>query len=178
MKTLIVSPDTRSLQLRQVPDSALLTGGRPLFLREEGTEVSLCVMPAVRIGRLGLGVSERFASRYYDAATLVALNIGSGGPAVMTDADLIADNALVVGSWLPVPEGPVAVRGDGGRVSAEWTGLRDAFDRAVSAVSSRSTLKTGDIIALTEPCLPGVYGPRQRAEWTLGGATALSFKII
>lgn len=55
MKTLIVGPEpSQALHVRQVPDSALLTGGRPLFLRDEVHKVELTVMPAMRVSRLGL----------------------------------------------------------------------------------------------------------------------------
>lgn len=174
MKTLLVSLTTGKLQLRQVPDSALLTGGRPLFLPEHLTGTDLTVLPAVRISRLGLAVSERFADRYFDAATLVALNVPLSGA---DETDFVADNALVVGQWQPLPADgtwTAALPGDPATASMR---LHDSFVAAVSAVSQRSTLKTGDIIAL----LPGITtihaGINDRVELTLNDSKVLDFKI-
>lgn len=177
MKTLLtnLSPG-RPVQLRQVPDSALLTGGRPLFLREGQEEVALTVMPAVRISRLGLAIAPKFARRYYDAATLVALNTGAGAGNTLTDNDLVADNALTVGGWLPVPESgewEVATPLGG----TELWNISDSFERAISAISERTTFKTGDIVVLTE-FATGLRAPlNSHPEWALNGARALSFKI-
>ena len=174
MKTLLVSLTTGKLQLRQVPDSALLTGGRPLFLPEHLTGTDLTVLPAVRISRLGLAVSERFADRYFDATTLVALNVPLSGA---DETDFVADNALVVGQWQPLPADgtwTAALPGDPAIASMR---LHDSFVAAVSAVSQRSTLKTGDIIAL----LPGITtihaGINDRVELTLNDSKVLDFKI-
>ena len=151
MKTLLVSLTTGKLQLRQVPDSALLTGGRPLFLPEHLTGTDLTVLPAVRISRLGLSGAD--------------------------ETDFVADNALVVGQWQPLPADgtwTAALPGDPAIASMR---LHDSFVAAVSAVSQRSTLKTGDIIAL----LPGITtihaGINDRVELTLNDSKVLDFKI-
>ncbi|MDE6269352.1 MAG: hypothetical protein K2M12_00665 [Muribaculaceae bacterium] len=176
MKTLIVSPESHPLHLRQVPDSALLTGDRPLFMRQDADSLELTLMPAAVVCRLGLGVEPRFAARYYDAMVLVALNC-PGAPAEATDADLVADNSLVVGRRLPVPEGPVRVSCPDG-TELRWDGLRGAFDRAICAVAERSTLKTGDIIALDHPCATQRVPAGKKLIWTADGETALCVKII
>ena len=51
------------------------------------------------------------------------------------------------------------------------------FDEAVSAVSRRSTLKTGDIIVLAQPC--GRYEARLGSwpRWSIDSTPALGFKI-
>ena len=72
MKTLIVS-DPSVPTLRQVPDSALLTGGRPLFLQEGCTGARLVVMPAVRICRLGLSIGRCITSGYLAGKHAAAL---------------------------------------------------------------------------------------------------------
>ncbi|MDE6486026.1 MAG: hypothetical protein K2L76_00805 [Muribaculaceae bacterium] len=173
MKTLLVSLATGRLALRQVPDSALLTRNLPLFLPEGRTDARLRVMPAVRISRLGLAVPEKFAGRYFDSATLTALNVPSL-PA--EDTDLVADNALVAGEWGEVPDdGRWTVEsGDGRR--AEWN-LADTFVRAVAAVSERSTLKTGDIIALADFTIDVDARTDERVALGLNGRQVLNFKI-
>lgn len=176
MKTLIVSPDSLPLRLRQVPDSALLTGDRPLFLRDDADGLRLVLMPAVVVSRLGLGVEPQFASRYYDAMTLVALN-SPADAAHADEADLVADNALVVGRRLPLPGAAVRVACPDG-TELRWDGLAGAFDRAICAVARRSTLKTGDIIALDAPCAVQQVAAGRKLVWTVDGDTALCVKII
>lgn len=175
MKTLIVDSRADSLRVRQVPDSALLTGGRPLFLREEMAAVRFVVMPAVRVSRLGLGVNLKFAPRYYDAMTLVALNAGSGN--VPAEEDLIADNALVVGEWTDLPDNSASPEVTVSGRHFLWPALRPGFDRAISAVSQRSTLKTGDIIVLSDPAVGTEAGPDTRLQCALDNRTVLNFKI-
>lgn len=173
MKTLLVSLATGRLALRQVPDSALLTRNLPLFLPEGRAEARLRVMPAVRISRLGLAVPERFAGRYFDAATLTALNVPGLPP---DDTDLVADNALVAGEWGEVPcAGAWTAESSAGAV-AEWA-VSDTFVRAVSAVSARSTLKTGDIIALADFALDLEAPVDGRVTLSLNGRQVLNFKI-
>lgn len=176
MKTLLVSSSPQ-LQLRQVPDSALLTGGRPLFLREGLEEAALTVMPSVRICRLGLAIAPKFARRYYDAATLVALNMSANPDSeALTDNDLVADNALIVGEWLPVPESGEWEVATPLETTEQWH-IADRFEQAIAAISERSTFKTGDIVVLTD-FMTGARSPlNSRTEWTLNGSRALSFKI-
>lgn len=178
MKTLIVRLDDnlRLISLRQVPDSALLLGARPMFLPEEAGGVSLRAMPAVRISRLGLAIAPQFAARYYDAATVVAMRVPDDG-SEPSDIDLVADNALAVGSWLPLPENA------GWRLTApdgkthDIAAPREAFAGAISQISARTTFKTGDIVAL-DIAQPPVHAPLDsRPAWLLDGTEALRFKI-
>jgi len=176
MKTLITRiADDRTTYLRQVPDSALLYGGRPLFLPENSAGAHLHVMPAVRISRLGLAIGRKFASRYYDAATLVALNC-INAPESADDADLVADNALVVGTWTDVPADGLwhVTAPDGQRL--DWN-LQGEFDNAVACLSRRSTFKTGDIVVLGAFSHPATTPQNSRPQWALNGNVILNFKI-
>lgn len=181
MKTLIVtlSPAGAGLDaISQVPDSALLTGGRPLFLREDREAAWFDLMPAVRISRLGLGVSRRFAPRYFDAATVVALNLPSPQATLpLPDTALVADNALITGHWHPVPQQPQWIIEAGGRrLELDMEG---AFEQAIEAVTERSTIKTGDIIVLPpRESLRVEVRAGHHAACTLQGLNTLDFKVI
>ncbi|MDE6498938.1 MAG: hypothetical protein K2L21_09800 [Muribaculaceae bacterium] len=181
MKTLIVTlnPSGEGLDaISQVPDSALLTGGRPLFLRDDRDTAWLELMPAVRISRLGLGVSRRFAPRYFDAATIVALNLPSPDARLpLPDTLLVADNALITGNWQPVPQQPLWVIESGSHsLTLDMAG---AFEQAIEAVTERSTIKTGDIIVLPpRKHLRIEVSPGRHAACTLQGLGALDFKVV
>ena len=51
-------------------DSSLLKDKKPLFLPEELGRIDYETELVVRICRLGKGISQRFAHRYYDAVTV------------------------------------------------------------------------------------------------------------
>ena len=179
MKTLILKLSPAGIDtLCQVPDSALLTGGRPLFLREDREAAWLELMPAVRISRLGLGVSRRFAPRYFDAATIVALNLPSAEAALpLPDTLLVADNALITGHWMPVPpETQWIIESEGRSIAPDMAG---AFEQAIEAVTELSTIKTGDIIVLPpRERLRIAVTPGHHATATLQGLPAIDFKVV
>ena len=52
------------------PDSAVIQKGKPFFLPDYSKRVEYETELVVRICRLGKNISQRFASRYYDAVTL------------------------------------------------------------------------------------------------------------
>ena len=178
MKTLIVHKADYS-NLRQVPDSALLTGGRPLFLPEECDGVVLSVLPAVRISRLGLGINEKFAGRYFDSATLVAVPMPSGCVS-LSEIDLVADNAMVIGEWQPLPSSHECrwqVECPDGTM-VEWL-LEGVFEKVISGISRRTTFKTGDILAIQDavPNASATVSLGSKPCWKLNGADTLCFKI-
>ena len=51
-------------------DSALLKNHKPFFLPDWTERVDYEAQLVVRISRLGKGIPERFAHRYYDAVTV------------------------------------------------------------------------------------------------------------
>ena len=52
------------------PDSALLKDGKPFFIPDFSNEVHYETELVVKICRLGKNISERFAHRYYEEATV------------------------------------------------------------------------------------------------------------
>lgn len=59
--------------MRVFPDSALLKGGKPVFLPYEEHEYRLSVGVALVIGKLGKGFAPRFADRYVNHVAPVAV---------------------------------------------------------------------------------------------------------
>lgn len=176
MKTLLATAGLRGAQsIRQVPDSALLLGGRPLFLEEDEQQAHMLLMPAVRISRLGLAIGERFAARYFDAATVVALRT-RGGRIQPDETDLIADAALAVDIWQPLPDNGMWEVGmpDGSRI--EWN-TAGVFERMLSEISARTTFKTGDILVAASLHTEATLAPGGKSEILLNGTPTLRLKI-
>ena len=92
-----------------LPETAQLRNERPLFLPDFANPAQVQLYLSVRICRLGRSISERFAHRYYDAATVIphfsaptaneAENSGTQHP---TAAAAGFDNALPTGRFIPI----------------------------------------------------------------------------
>lgn len=128
-------------------DSALSQGNHPLFL-PDGIRWKGFVRPAIRIDRLGMNISERFARRYYGHATAVYHLT----PADMPAAEIYQamDRAINIGSWLPL-EGhrTISLSCPKGETIADFDSLN--ADKAIAALSSLMTLKMGDIVIFDRP---------------------------
>ena len=89
-------------------DSALLKDKKPLFLPEELGRIEYETELVVRICRLGKGIPQRFAHRYYDAVTVgidfTARDLqrklrDAGQPWELSKG---FDGAAAIGEWVPV----------------------------------------------------------------------------
>lgn len=146
MKTILVG--TNPMQISLYADSAVGRDVQPLFI--PGIEGDWCVtlVTAYRVGRLGKSVPEKYAERYIDAVSTVAL---------MHPASLKPEAGSVPG-WLSIMDSAVTA----GRWLTEWNaaaGITDAA-RALSMASAHATVKTGDVIVpdgagRTYPLTPG-----------------------
>ena len=89
-------------------DSSLLKDKKPLFLPEELGRIDYETELVVRICRLGKGISQRFAHRYYDAVTVGIDFTARDLQRKLCEAgqpwDLCKgfDGAAAIGEWVPV----------------------------------------------------------------------------
>lgn len=89
-------------------DSALLKGGKPFFLPDGLGRIDYETELVVRICRLGKGIPEKFAHRYYDAVTLgidfTARDLQRRLRAAGQPWELCKgfDGAAAIGTWLPL----------------------------------------------------------------------------
>lgn len=171
------------------PDSSEILRANPLFVPDDELWQATLWL-AVRVSRLGMKVAPRFASRYYDAVSLVAHPRHCITP---TQCEYTRDGAAIRGTDLPVPEGPIAIsltndagNGDSdGQSDGDTTLLRiegdilvRLADTAVATVSLLHTIKTGDLICLPldispiTPLEPGLTMPLN-----INGTRALTLKI-
>lgn len=133
-------------------DSAIVWPGHPLFLPDFDANWSARIMLAFRISRLGKGVAEKFASRYFDAMTLALLP-----QSVVLDNELQAtgrqtglcgcfDGAVAMGQWLELPADDAPLRVSVGDITDTIQAPLSGAAQAIAALSHYSTIKTGDIV--------------------------------
>lgn len=140
-------------------DSSLLKDHKPFFIPDDLGRIEYETEVVVRINKLGKTVSERFASRYYDAVT-----VGIDFTARELQAKLKAkglpwelaksfDGAAALGEWIPKEKFIDLQRLhfhldiNGNTVQEGCTS--DMFykiDTLISYISQYFTLKTGDVL--------------------------------
>lgn len=145
-------------------DSALLKDGKPFFVPDFMGRIDYETELVVRVCRLGKGISERFANRYYDAVT-VGIDFTARDMQQRLRADGLPwdvckgfDGSAVVGEWVEKDLlrdiHTLTFRGEvNGHVVQQACAADMIFgiDRLVSYISTFFTLKTGDIIFTGTP---------------------------
>ena len=95
---LSISPDPFAT-MGIATDSAIVPGGKPLFLGNEGVDCRIRFAAGYRIGRLGKSIPARYIPRHIDAMTIVA----HAYPATMSPDDpraTAADFSYATGRWI------------------------------------------------------------------------------
>lgn len=152
-------------------DSAILRHGEPLFLAEERHGWLSAVMPALRIGRLGLRIPRKAASEYIDACGLFHVLI----PPLMTGAWAAADRTFAPGTWLDTSPWPESFETEAG--TYPFITADEAAD-AVSRLSGHMTFKTGDIILFgNKGVARALPPPRTNIRASVSGQPVLDLKL-
>lgn len=142
-----------------MPDTALHISKRPFFIPDYAQPCMMHLHRAVHICRLGKSISERFASRYYDAVTLCSR---MEAPSIPLAVGRTFDECISVGEWLPVETDST--------IGAE-------ADRAIAEVSKYYTLRQGDVILLDTVRPAEEVVINQHIEEDICGTTVLQFNI-
>lgn len=173
------------------PETALLKDGKPFYIPDFTQKPEYEAEVVVRISRLGKNISEKFASRYYDAVTLGI---------DMTARDLQAearkngepwdiskgfDNSAVIGSFIPVTEvssvNEIAFKLDiNGKCvqNSNTSEMIYPIDLIVSYVSRFFTLKTGDLIFTGTPSGVGGIAVNDHFEGFINDKKLLDFQVL
>jgi 2-keto-4-pentenoate hydratase/2-oxohepta-3-ene-1,7-dioic acid hydratase in catechol pathway len=159
-----------------IADSAIIRENRPVFMPDFANAWQSKVMPAIRICRLGLNIAPKFASRYYDAFTLVHQLI----PTLNDNADSATmvsfDGALAIGEWVELPaDGKIEIEIAGQKLTIEQ------FDRlcaeTIHAMSQYMTMKNGDLILFGEQSITLEAKIDTAVTATANGNQLLNFKL-
>lgn len=174
-----------------VADSAAVPWRKPCFVPDFADDFRLRPVVAVRIDRLGKGIAQKFASRYYNMAAFgyalhaEDLRLRLAGVGQPQSAAMSFDGSLCLGSWQLFSEmaaqaaAGVACSVGGEERLLRFLDLADLADRAISFLSNTYTLKTGDII-LFHFCAPGCAPsavPGQDVAFAAGDAVLHSFTL-
>ena len=145
-------------------DSALLKDKKPFFLPEELGRIDYETELVVRISRLGKGIPQRFAHRYYDAVTVGIDFTARDLQRKLRDAgqpwELCKgfDGAAAIGEWVPVEKfrdiQAIHFHLDiNGKTVQEGccSDMLFKVDELISYISRWFTLKTGDLLYTGTP---------------------------
>ena len=173
------------------PDSALLKDGKPFFIPDFMGRIDYETEVVVRICRLGKGIPQQFAHRYYDAVTL---GIDFTAREVQKKAKDLGrpwtiakgfDGSAVIGEWVKLEEGhkqsPIQdlhfrldINGETKQVV--YTGdMLYKVDELIAYISKFFTLKTGDLLFTGTPVGVGPVHINDHLEGWLEDRKVLEF---
>jgi acylpyruvate hydrolase len=172
------------------PDSSLLKNNKPFFLPGFSGMIQYETEVVVKISKLGKGISQKFASRYYDEITMGIditardiqnMNSKAGLPWELSKC---FDGAAPVGKF--VPAGSVKdinnldFRLEINNKIVQTGNTSDmifSVDAIISFVSQYFTLKTGDLIFTGTPSGVGALKKNDNLVAYLGDQPLLDFMI-
>lgn len=169
-------------------DSSLLKDGKPFFVPDHLGRIDYETEVVVRISRLGKGIPEQFAHRYYDAVTVgidfTARDLQKqlreeGKPWEIAKG---FDGAAVIGEWVEKDQLPdiqrlrfsLNVNGEQ-RQKGCTSDMLAGVDRLIAYISTFFTLKTGDLLYTGTPVGVGAVKISDHFEGYLEGRKVLDF---
>jgi len=166
-------------------DSSILYSGRPFFVHDFAEEFVAAPSIVVRMGRLGKCVAPKFAHRYWDAIT-AGFNVRAcrDNDARLGALDRAFDGAAIVGDWVDLSrlddplQALVEVKVDDSVLSRRC--LADMvwpLADMVSAVSTRCSIKMGDILFTGDCGKPLSLAPGMHLTASMGDVPLLDVRV-
>lgn len=156
-----------------IADSAWRPHRRPYFV-PDGQNITCQVRPALRIDRLGKAINPKFATRYIGAWSPVCCMLAAADYQNLAPAGML-DDSIVIGEWLPLPQGEVCMELNGG--TAHWEFKADIASELIARLSQAATFKTGDIIILPQTLFRFVPVAGTSVSLTVSDSKILEFNI-
>ncbi len=174
-------------------DSALLKNGKPFFIPDFMGRIDHEAELVVRICRLGKGIPEKFAHRYYDAVTV---GVDFTAREVQKKAKDLGrpwtiakgfDGSAVIGEWMPIARSEERstfniqdlhfhLDINGKTVQTGFSGdMLYKVDELIAYISRFFTLKTGDLLYTGTPVGVGPVHIDDHIEGYLEGQKVLDF---
>lgn len=166
-------------------DSCILYTGRPFFLPDFAQSFVATPTIVVRTGRLGKCIAPKFAHRYWDAFTAAfTVRAVNSDDERLTALDRAFDGALIVGEWVDNPGDLLALHQEvqlsvNGEVAASCRlgDMRHPLPDLLAAVSSRCSIKMGDIIVTGDAANGRTLVPGDRLTAVIDGRPVLDVKV-
>jgi len=170
-------------------DSALLKDHKPFFIPDWSEQVDYETELVVRICRLGKGIPQRFAHRYYDAVT-VGIDFTArdlqrkarqqGLPWTICKG---FDGSAIIGEWRELTPTLPAIGNidfhldiNGTTVQRGWSGdMLYSVDELIAYISRFFTLKTGDLLFTGTPAGVGPVAIGDHLEGWIENEKLLDF---
>lgn len=154
MKAIVMVKNQECSGWFYIADSAISNTGKPFYLPEGSGPVAGALSIAIRISRLGKGISSKFASRYYsEIAPAVHFHLPELASKLRecglpTDPSHNFDRALMVGEFKPFSPDAAATLRLNGEVVTELSLQNPSVDtdKAIEDISRMNTLKMGDLL--------------------------------
>lgn len=166
--------------LRHFTDSSLHRTSQPFFVPSADGEWGASICPAVRITRLGMNISEKFAHRYYEAILPFAFFLPVSNLEIPARADerfFLRDSACCAGDICSAgaPDSIHTLSVNGESMDLRFDNLN--ADSTISIISQGCTLKMGDIIAFGDYSIYTAVHEDTHLTVLYDGAVALDVKI-
>lgn len=166
-------------------DSAILYTGRPFFVPDFAHHFVATPTIVVRTGRLGKCIASKFAHRYWDAMTAAfSVKACQGDDPRVEALDRAFDGAAIVGDWVDQASlddpmhATVSLAVNGEEVSNNCLDdMQQPLHELISAVSTRCSIKMGDMILTGDAGQGHQLAPGDRLTATIGGKPVLDVKV-
>lgn len=166
-------------------DSAILYTGRPFFVPDFAQHFVARPSIVVRTSRLGKCIAPKFASRYWDAFTAAfTVQAVNDSDARMGALDRAFDGAAIVGDWVTAStidepaNAAVQFMVNGEQVSQHCLAhMSLPLDQLIAAVSTRCSIKMGDMLFTGDAGMEHVLIPGDRLTATIAGRQVLDVKV-
>lgn len=177
--------------LYTLPDTAVQRKGKPMFVPDFAEPCTFNVHVALRLCRLGRSISQRFAHRYWDAATVMAHFVATPLLATAQENGLPwscatgFDNALPLGEFV---EKEALLAADeqlhytvatsaGQEVAGCMPNIEALSAAAIARISRFYMIRTGDVVLLPSSADACEAHINSHVEGSIAGHSVLSFNI-
>lgn len=167
-------------KFRLYADSSVHRNNQPVFLPEIDGSWVACVCPAVKISRLGMHISEKFASRYYDSVSAACLFLPkdlSDKLIDMPERYFVMDSAFSTGEWTKIdsPDHQFIITCREAEMQFSASSLK--VDRAIVEMSTFMTFKMGDMLIFADNPLIFDIAEGEKISTLLNGSPCFEMKI-
>ncbi len=172
--------------------AAILQGGNPYFVPDFSSRFEARTALAVRIGKLGKGIAQRFVRRYVDAVAPAVVFVAADRLDSMRASGLpwtsaiSYDRSLSIGRFgklefneIPKCECSIIIESADAVFESKYTPCKSEgqLEETIEAISRDNTIKTGDILLIGLSDTGPEVNPNCRLRLLINGEESVRFNI-